>query len=243
MSNTTFPVVIPTFNCLTYLPLMLRQLWRYGITNIVILDNNSRFPPFIELLDRLEHEVTIIRLSENRGPHHAFLDPQQFGQLPQHFCITDPDLLFNESLPPDFMSQLTELTYEYRVGKAGFALDISDRALMRDDVIVTPTGKRYHIWEWEEKFWQTAAGVTPSDDPVYHAAIDTTFAVYNKSFFDSADYVDAVRVAGRYTCKHLPWYRQSLVGCAEARYYRVHQRFSCFTRPPDEMDAQLEADH
>ena len=125
------------------------------------------------------------------------------------------------------MCELTSLTEEHRVGKAGFALDISDRPLMRDDKFQIGAGS-YHIWEWEAQFWKNPIGVTSTGDEVYDAVVDTTFAVYNKRFFDPANYLKAVRVGGKYTCRHLPWYKDRIVPQEEEAFYRANQKFSYY---------------
>ena len=71
--------------------------------------------------------------------------------------MTDPDLQLNPSLPKDFVSELMSLTDEYRVGKAGLAMEISDRSLMRDDKFKIGA-ESYHIWEWEAQFWKNQVG-------------------------------------------------------------------------------------
>jgi hypothetical protein len=39
----------------------------------------------------------------------------------------------------------------------------------------------------------------------YHAIIDTTFAVYNKNYYQG-NFYDGIRVAGQYSAIHLPWF-------------------------------------
>jgi hypothetical protein len=70
------------------------------------------------------------------------------------------------------------------VGKAGLALDLSDRDTMRDEPM--QIGERtWHIWEWEDQFWRNEPKpLRPGGDPVYRAPVDTTFALYDKTFFN-----------------------------------------------------------
>lgn len=208
---------------------MIEQLRGIGLTNIIVVDNGSEYPPFLEYLDSLEGKLSILRLKENRGPRRLFHDAALYDQLPKHFCLTDPDLEFNPGLPPDFLQHLADLTTKYRVGKAGFSLDISEPEKM----IATPfqIGKeRYRIWEWEAQFWQTR--LEEKDDPAYRAKIDTTFAVYNKEFFSAENFLDAIRVAGRYTARHLPWYADHRLPPEEADFYQATSRHSFYTGTP-----------
>ena len=223
------PVLVPVFNNPTYLRKMIGQLRDIGLPNIIVVDNGSTYPPFLEYLDSLEEKLTVIRLNENSGPRRLFRDAALYDQLPQYFCLTDPDLEFNSDLPPDFLERLTDLTRKYHVGKAGFSLDISEPEKM----ISTPFQigeESFRIWEWEAQFWH--APLEEEGDPAYRASVDTTFAVYNKEFFRAENFLDAIRVAGRYTARHLPWYAEHRLPAEEADFYRAASRHSFYTGTP-----------
>ena len=63
---------------------------------------------------------------------------------------------------------------------------------------------------------------------MYRADLDTTFALYDKAFFNSNRFMEAVRVAGHFTCRHLPWYREKELPEEEECFYRATQRFSYY---------------
>ena len=112
-------------------------------------------------------------------------------------------------------------------------LDISQPELMDEKAlgITQSDGLRtYDLIEWETRFWQQQIGKTLSGDPIYRAPIDTTFAVYNKRYFRRETHLAAVRFGGRYTCRHLPWYKDNGLDAAEDRYYREHQEWSTFLK-------------
>lgn len=195
-----------------------------------MVDNGSEFPPQIELLRSLEPRFQILRLNANPGPRYFFRDAKFYDSLPQHFCITDPDLEFNPALPPDFLRHLLDLTVRHQVGKAGFATDISEPERMHQQQFQIGE-ERCHIWEWEAQSWQNPIAAE-GEDMAYLARIDTTFAVYNKEFFDTADYLAAIRVAGRYTARHLPWYRNHALPTEEAAFYRATSKHSFYCGTP-----------
>ncbi len=228
-SMSKIPIIIPTFNNPSYAGQMIEQLRRFGLHNIVILDNNSQSDDMIAFLDEVRDTVTVIDLPDNRGPHYVFTCPDSYACLPDVFCVTDPDLRFGTSMPLDFLGQLFFLTNRLEIGKAGLALDISERDTMSPDKI-TVLQQDYHIWEWEEKFWRECVGVIDDGSPVYKASIDTTFALYNKRHFKKESFYDAVRVAGHYTCRHLPWYPSSGMSPTEQSFYKNHQKFSYYVR-------------
>jgi peptidoglycan/xylan/chitin deacetylase (PgdA/CDA1 family) len=224
------PVLICSFNNVTYLRGMVRQLRARGLSNIIIVDNASTAGETQDYLDAVAATTKVVRLRANLGPRDIFLSEAAYARLPDLFCVTDPDLEFNPDLPVDFLEELVELTERFHVGKAGFALDIANRDAMRDEMFEI-NGGNYRIWEWEEQFWQTEVGTTSGGDPVYRADIDTTFALYHKRYFKRSSPFDAVRAAGRFTCRHLPWYRDHGMPEAEAETYRATQKFSYYMRP------------
>ena len=199
------------------------------MSRIILVDNASTYPPMLEYLSAPEPGVTVVTQLENTGPRHVVLDPANLELLPRIFCVTDPDLMFNSEMPSDFVARLAALTETYSIGKAGLALAISDTEAMRqqDYAIGDRTWK---VWEWEQQYWEYPIGATPNGDPVYRAVIDTTFAVYNKAYFKPEQYQQAIRVAGRYTCKHLPWYLDVGLPPTEEKFYRSHTKFSYYLR-------------
>jgi hypothetical protein len=221
------PVLVPCFNNPTYTARMHGQLRRLGMRRIVYMDNGSTAPEMVSLLQELSREATVVTAGENPGPRFAFLDPATYTLLPRRFCITDPDLEFHPSLPPDFLGELAALIEKHRIGKAGFALDLSDRHEMDDRRYQIGEGL-YRSWEWERPFWAQPVGWTAGGDRVYEAPIDTTFAIYDKHYFDPAHYLRGLRVAGRYTARHLPWYRSRELSADEARMYRQTQQHSFY---------------
>jgi FkbM family methyltransferase len=223
------PIYIPCFNNLTYVENMVNQLRALGCHKLIILNNQSTFPPLVEYLEALKSTATVIDLDCNQGPRHLLESSLAFSMLPNYFCLTDPDLQLNPELPKDFLVKLVQLTEELKVGKAGFSLDISDSSEMRQEKF-TIAGQSYHIWDWEQQFWQQPIQSSTQESPVYQAAIDTTFALYNKKYFDPNSLFNAVRVAGNFTCKHLPWYQNNHLPPQEEAFYRETSQFSYYFR-------------
>ena len=58
------PVLIPAFNNPTYLRKMIEQLRGVGLPNIIVVDNGSDYPPFLDYLDSLEGKLRIVRLEK-----------------------------------------------------------------------------------------------------------------------------------------------------------------------------------
>jgi FkbM family methyltransferase len=240
--QSEIPVLVPCFNNPTYARAMLRQLRALAFRRIVLVDSASASPEMRTFLASVGDEATIIALKENLGPRHAVLDPGTLALLPQRFCLTDPDLVFNPALPESFLGDLALLIERHKVGKAGFALDISDPQNMRDKLFRIG-GQEWTIWDWEAKFWTTPLEDLAGGDRVYDAPIDTTFALYDKAYFDPAHFTRALRVAGRFAARHLPWYRDSGMPEAEEEFYRRTEKFSYYCKddasPPIDSPADL----
>ena len=217
--NDTIPVVVPAFNNITYCQNMITQLREFDVKRIIIFDNGSTYKPMQKFLNAPPKGVEVIANTENYGPFYPILNVICLGLLPNYFCLTDPDLEFNPEMPSSFLEDLAQITDQFKIGKAGLALDISERDTMLQKKFKMATGE-FTIWDWEAQFWKKPAGTTKAGDQIFKAPIDTTFAVYNKTYYRPKKYWEAVRVAGRYTCKHLTWYQDNGLPKAEEEHYR-----------------------
>ena len=78
----------------------------------------------------------------------------------------------------------------------------------------------------------TLLTATADGAPVYRADIDTTLALYNKKFFvrKKQGFYHGLRVAGKFTARHLPWYRERVITEAEENSYAATQKFSWYAK-------------
>lgn len=219
------PMFVPVFNNPTYARKMLAQLSQLGLNNVYLIDNGSTSDRMHQFLNEAEGLVNVVRTGQNNGPRDIVLGSMNYECLPDVFCVTDPDLEFNAELPENFLANLLWLTRRFKVGKAGMALRIDDVELMHRRKFKI-NGREYHATEWELQYWREPVETLEDGSPAFRAHIDTTFALYNKTFFSPNSFYQAIRVAGRYTCRHLPWYVDSGLSEAEANLYRSTQRHS-----------------
>lgn len=230
-SHRDIPILIPSFNNPGYCRMMVHQLLQLGLTRITIIDNASSAPAMLALLRDMDTKINVIRLRRNMGPKFFAQNFIFFLQLPNIFCVTDPDIEFNPDLPPSFLETLQELTERHQIGKAGFALNIADHYEFRD-IQIKFKDQTHDIVSWESQFWTQEIGATAAGDPVYRADIDTTFALYNKKFFGrkKQGFYHGLRVAGNFTARHLPWYRERVITEAEENSYAATQKFSWYAK-------------
>lgn len=226
--KTRVPLIIPAFNNPFYIKNFYFQIALLDCFEVYIFDNGSSYEPLLEFYDEIKGEVEIVKFDVNLGPRIFFLSDHIYQRLPQYFCVSDPDLQLNPELPSSFLCDLIDLTDRCEVGKAGFALDISERELMTPKKFRHASGWK-HVWESEAEHWQHQVSGDPIGEPLYLADLDTTFALYNKRFFNRSSPFDAIRVGGRYTAKHLPWYLTCDVPAVEREVYANTALYSYYS--------------
>jgi hypothetical protein len=180
-----------------------------------------------ECLSIIEQKYKVVRLDQNFGPHYILRNKQFYQSLPELFCLSDPDLEFSTSLPVDFINELKIISEVHKVGKVGLALEIlSSEEVVHSDLFLD--GQKVGAIEYEQQFWTNNIGKNQTGDDLYRTTLDTTFALYNKTYFDPEDRYTAIRVAGKFTAKHLGSLSNSIVPKSESLYYKSLTRYSYF---------------
>jgi FkbM family methyltransferase len=194
------PVVVICYNNYKYVMNTVAQLEKYNAI-IMILDNKSTCEDTVRYLKTLPY--TVFWRDENRGPWiSAHVNSDIYDILPDKFIMTDPDLQFNPNLPPNFIEIMTELSDRYSCEKFGFALDISDFA----DMFQSRYVDEMTIYDWEKQFWERR--IDDATYELYESNIDTTFCLVNKKHINNYRHF---RIAGNFTAKHLPWYKNNKI--------------------------------
>jgi FkbM family methyltransferase len=200
------PIVVVSYNNHFYVKNTVEQLLQIDpafAEHIIVMDNNSSDKNTIDYLNELEKDIRIVRNSSNNGPWLTpHINADLYNSLPTKFILTDPDLEFNKNLHKDFIQIMSDLSDKYSAEKIGFALSITDYSQMYNGIYVPDTG--HTIFEHESQFWLKRV-----EEPLcelYEAAIDTTFCLINKAYM----YTETrFRIAGDFTARHLPWYREN----------------------------------
>lgn len=179
-----------------------------GMTQIIILDNGSTYPPLLDYYDRAG--LNVLWLHENLGP----LALWSCSCAPaKPFIVTDPDVVPADTCPADLIPKMYEVFARYpKAFKVGPSL--------RVDNLPASYARRDEVIKWEQQFWGDSRG------DCYPAGIDTTFALYGPGSGpgSSSWHADAehLRLAPPYTFEHVPWYEDSAHPSEEAQYYRQH---------------------
>lgn len=204
--DADLPVFIVTRDRVAALSRLVTWLENEGMTNLVILDNDSTYAPLLEYLDSTPHAV--VRLGRNIG-HTAPWDAGMVDALPegQPFIVTDPDVVPDEHAHGAVKRMCWLLNRHPSYVKVGMGLhidDLPDHYAMKGKVV-----------EFESQYW-----TWPLPGGAYHAYVDTTFALYRPG----TAYVlsPAMRTGAPYLARHEPWYLDSANLPEEFVYYRDH---------------------
>lgn len=189
------PAVIIGYNLVSYIRNMVNQLEPYT-QDIIIVDNNSSFQPLLDYYEQ-EYNYTVLRLPQNYG-HCVYRKDFMQKLIGDAFILTDPDLEFNQYLPDNFLETFIAISDHFNAGRVGFALSIEGNDIRPEKFFFGKT-----IKEWESQFWKKkVAYAADTDIEMYEAPMDSTFCFVNKKRNHDTQF----RVAGDFTCRHLPWY-------------------------------------
>ena len=204
------PIIIISFNQLFYLKQLISFLKKNNYSNIVIIDNNSTYPPLLSYFNTIESSVTLHRLNENYGHLVLWKNRELFDTYSKgYYVVTDADIVPAENCPDDFLIHFKRLLDRNNtITKVGFSLKI-------DDLPDTNPNKQKVI-KWESKFWKNI-----DIDGNYQAPIDTSFALYRPGIIDynSKVFYNAIRVNAPYIAKHGGWYISTNNLTEEQKYY------------------------
>lgn len=180
------PIILNNFNRLTTTKKLADDLSKLGYTNIHILDNKSTYPPLLEWYSQCPYTVEL--LDGNLG-QLAVYNSGYINKFQGWVAYSDSDIEINPNTPQGFVEHMTQVAERHNRIKSGLALKI-------DDIPNT----RYGLYvKWlESRYWKQEL-----EPDIYSAHVDTTFSVIQVG---QPFTYEAVRLAGNYTARHIPWY-------------------------------------
>lgn len=210
----SIPIIINNFNRLDSLKKLLHSLEIRGYSKIIILDNDSTYPPLLEFYDSTSYEVVYLR--KNIGSK-ALWESDVFRRFRRSFYVyTDSDVVLDNLCPSDFMQVLLKVLKKYPAClKVGLGIRI-------DDLPDCYKEKEYAIW-WESQFWKDRV-----DDLLFKARVDTTFALYRPFCKGGSTPHLVFRTDFPYVIQHLPWYQDTENLSQEEKYYITHSKKATF---------------
>lgn len=218
------PIVINNRDRLTTTKKLVKDLNKLGYTNVIILDNDSSYPPLLQWYE--ENPCRVVRLLENMG-QLAIFNSGLINEWVSGSWIgyTDSDIELNPNTPPDFLQTLQKIGDKYGVNKVGLALRIDD--------IPDNTENQRWVKQWEARFWEYMI-----EPLVFRGEVDTTFGIIKVG---QPFQYHALRVGGDLTCRHIPWYHSFEELDEEETYYLDHcSPVSTYKRTYDQWKANKE---
>jgi hypothetical protein len=199
----TVPVLINNRNRLAPMLEMIAFLERCGMTNIIIVDNDSQYPPLLDYYRRTKYRV--LRHGANRGPFALWRSPFWREFRNDYYVYTDPDVVPCSDCPADFMRIFYEaLRGHPQIDKVGFGLRIDD---------LPEYVNKAAVIDWEKTHW-----ANPIGGGLYDAPIDTTFALYRPRA-RGGWWRKALRTGNPYWARHVPWYSHPDAPTEEELFY------------------------
>lgn len=205
----TIPIVINNRNRLTFLRQLIEALEKRAYSNIIILDNQSSWPPLLDYYRQINHRV--VYLNANLG-YNALEKIPLYRELRKgYFVYTDSDIVPAEHCPDDFLLRFLRLLQEHdEIQKVGFSLKIDD--------LPDHFADKQKIISWEKDYFESSF-----NDEAYEAPIDTTFALHRPyALISTVGGYRMLRTAAPLEAKHMPWYNDSSQLSDEELFYLDH---------------------
>lgn len=210
------PIFINCRDRVDCLSRLVTWLCTSGYDNIILIDNASTYPPLLRYYETIRAEgVRVVRLGSNLG--HTALWASRLLELLDirtPYVYTDPDVLPTEACPAQFLQAFLRVLQEHPlISKVGAALAYEDLTYEYRERKAKNERRFYHV---------------PLGGDAYYANVDTTFALYRDARFYHRG--PAIRMAGPYTFRHLPWYYDSDHLPEDESYYLAHANGSSSTK-------------
>jgi len=197
----TIPVIVICYNQLSYIKNMVKQLEKYD-NPIILIDNHSSYKPLFdyykEVKAKLRNKIEIRLLKKNYG---CMVYEKLKDTLPEIYILSDPDIELNKNMPKDFAEIMKNISEKYKVYRVhGFIERVNNK-----DIIPCP-GYNFNWGKKEHKI----------RDSQYELFYDytiggaTTFSLINTKYRNNSGKGSSINIAGDFSIKHLPWYKDSI---------------------------------
>ena len=207
------PLILISYNRLSYLRKQVDYYRKIGFSRIVILDNASTYEPLLVWFEQIRQEnIDVIRLNENYGPYALYRVPELFEKYAQdYYFMSDCDIIPDDNCPDDFAEYFyNALINNHNITKVGFSLKIDD--------LPDYYALKSKVLKWEQNFWDKKKML----GAFYQAAIDTTFALYRPNIMQTDErWWHSLRADKPYQAMHLPWYHNTSELDAETIHYQL----------------------
>ena len=191
---------------------------------IVIHDNASSYPPFLDYLDQLEAQGVRVVRSKKRVALAEMLNDVR-GTVQQwfrehdapYYVVTDPDIEL-EPGPGDILQFYAHLLRKHP------SAQVVGPMLRIDDIPDSYPLKKEVLRRHTDQFWHkrpTKVAYNDGEAFVQSAPVDTTFGMYRKGY-PFRRLSQGFRTYAPYQARHLDWYLDPDALADDQRYYLEH---------------------
>ena len=220
------PIVIQNKDRLNSLKLVVEELHKRNYFNIIIIDNQSSYPPLLEWYNKSGLDIFYNNIPETKYDSGTFavlsgktdyapeINHPKFSELVKdYYVLTDSDIIPIDELPENFIEDIINLHKKYnnQKHKIGLGLKIDDLPVHLE--------LSYKAYIAESKYW--VSKIEDDQFEIYSAPIDTTFAVYAPNTVPGWGN-NCFRLGGKYMAKHTPWYYDPNNLPEDEKYYLEH---------------------
>lgn len=227
----SIPVFLVSFNRLSYLQMAIERFEQMGLTNMVIIDNGSTYPPLLEYYQKLSYPV--LTMDRNYGHRVMWECPELSKYREDFYILSDPDVVPIAECPTDFVEKMFYTLKKYpNVTKVGFSLKLDD---LPEDGVLTKD-----VLEHEKPFSRKYC----RKDNLYIAPVDTTFAIYPPDAIANRKmtFFCALRTGYPYQARHMPWYKTKETVTDEDRFYSRLNKFGSWDVVQDQDGQAAQTD-
>ncbi len=213
------PIFIITRDRVSCLKQCIEGYKKLGKIEIVIHDNGSTYPPMIEYLSDLEQQGIKVYRNVDSNDFKAIsnnvsstIQDWYTTKSSKYYIVTDPDIEL-ESPSPDLLQYYQDALERHPQATCASPMlridDIPDHFAFKETMIKS---HMIQFWDKSHLTWLF------KEVKIQFAAVDTTFAMYRKSFrFKRLN--RGVRIHEPYMAKHLDWYIDTENITDEQKYY------------------------
>jgi hypothetical protein len=178
--------------------------------HIHVIDMGSEYPQLVQYLESLKNTSRVtVHYLENLGPRKLWINKvfKLITKSSKGFFLSDGDIDYSDT-SIEIFDYFIKLSKEFPgMRKIGSALRLDD--LPRNSL------KSKNISDGELSNWDSRRFI---DRYLFLAPVDTTFAYYPR--YTELFYMwPAIRVAGEYQIRHIPWYYNNENMTEEEKYY------------------------
>ena len=206
------PIFINARDRLGVMKKLIDWLLDAGYRNLIILDNNSTYPPLLEYYNKLKEQwgghIKIVMLGKNLGYKALWLSGiLEELKISTPYVYTDPDVVPIERCPKNFVKRLMKiLDSNHEIRKVGLGLVWED---------ITFSDKEETQRRESDFYVGSQIG-----DNLHYAQVDTTFALYSNVRHYSLRF--SLRTTDHLMLYHLPWYFDYDNLPEDEKYYMEH---------------------